>query len=79
MELSFWRQLFDDWMNKNGYDIDKTDCMWAVLTFVQHLEQRDAHNPDFITNRSSGQAAELNIERTYGNIRLCKKRPKGMQ
>ena len=56
MELSFWRQLFEDWMNKNGYDLDKTDCMWAVLSFVQHLEYRDAHDQDFITNRFSGQS-----------------------
>jgi len=60
MKLSFWRQIFEDWMNKNGYDLDKTDCMWAVLSFVQHLEHRDANNPDFITNRFTGQAGELN-------------------
>lgn len=59
-EQLFWRKLFERWMHKNGYDLDKTDCMWAVLSFVQHLEHLDSNNAEFITNRFSGTENDRN-------------------
>jgi hypothetical protein len=43
-QMSVWRTIMEKWMNRNGYDIDKTDGMWAVLAFVQHLEWLHINN-----------------------------------
>ena len=56
--LSEWRMIFDKWMVHNGYDLDKTECMWAVLSFVQHLEWLDLHNRPGCQNQKEEENSE---------------------
>ena len=51
MKRSMWHEIFEKWMHKNGYDLDRTNCMWAVLSFVQHLEYLDAVHQQFKKER----------------------------